>query len=307
MSENLIDLLLGIEDGRIIHFILSNEESKPNIQELTPKTNNINTAALKIIKTPEFYCIPSNNGSVNIWKSNGEQLEKCKVLELKNKEEYRKKWELTSIALDDEYLYTGGPMGLIELWDIKNDFERVDQFSVDTNPIRGLLVNDHMIFFGAGEANFKVVDKKERNIIYEEAFPWAKYTIQNMTMNDNFICIALTGRIFSYTYDNENFKVEKHAEFANTHNKVKGMSLYHNLCYSGAWDGKLMAWNILSKNPSPIFGVQLGSLESVYVDDNHIYAGGHHGELVIIKKGEKYTIEGHHKFGSPVKDIKSFS
>ncbi|TXT63116.1 MAG: hypothetical protein BAJALOKI3v1_430012 [Promethearchaeota archaeon] len=307
MSENLINLLLGLMDGRVIHFILPNETSKPTIKELTPKTNNINTSALRIIKAADFYCIPSENGSVNIWTSNGEQLQKYKVLELKDKDEYRGHWEVLSIAADENYLYTGGPKGLIELWDIHNEFEKVDEFSVNNNPIRGLFVNDHMVFFGAGEANFKVLAKKERDEIYDESFPWAKYRIHNMIMNENFFCIALTGRVFSYTYNNQNLKVEKHAAFANTHNKVKGMCMYHNLCYSAAWDGKLLAWNILSKNPNPILGVQMGSLESVYVDDNFLYAGGHHGEFVILEKGKKVQVKDRHAFGSPIKTIRPYS
>ncbi|MBD3197489.1 MAG: hypothetical protein GF317_20720 [Candidatus Lokiarchaeota archaeon] len=305
MSENMIDLLIGVADGRVLHYILPIEDGEPEIIELTPKTNNINTEALKIVKSKDFYFVGSANGSVNIWKPNGEQWQKYKTIEMKGKEEYGKKWEARSIACDENLLYTGGPKGEIELWDINNDLTKVDEIKVTPNPIRGLMVNDEAIFCGAGEACFKVLNKNDYSELYTEDFPWAKYRLQNMTMNENFICLALTGRVFSYTFDKETLTIEKHGAFENTHNKAKGLAMFFNICYSVAWDGQIRAWNILSKNPSPILLMKAGSLESVHVDNRFLYIGTHHGKFIVLDKQNEHQVKFQNSFGREVSCIYS--
>ncbi|MFX0024054.1 MAG: hypothetical protein ACFE9S_17130 [Candidatus Hermodarchaeota archaeon] len=302
MSENLIDLILGIADGRLIHFTINDEKSKPQIVELIPKTNKYTTAVLRVLKIDEYYCIPSAGGTVNIWKCQDNQWQHYKELEIIYREDHKTNWEVTAIDNDDEYLYTGSPKGIVEIWNIKEDFEKVDEISYNKNPISGILVNDEAIFYGAGGGRFIALNKEDRSEIHNETFPWTKYTIQNMIMCGDFLCIALTGRVFSYYFDKVGLKVEKKAEFPNTHNRVKGMYMSGNICYSAAWDGIIGAWDIINSKPALAINTNC-SLESICADDEFIYAGGHHGELIIIKRGKKYKVKHTIQFGREVKCI----
>lgn len=303
MQENESKVLVGLADGRIIEYIVGEDDASPKLTELTPKRTNINFEAIKMVTIKDFACIGSANGSVNIWSMDDGSWEHLKTLELKGKKEYGKKWEVVALDVDDKYLYTGGPTGFIEIWDPNADFEKVGDFQINTDPVRGLHVNSKAIFLAAGEAMLSVVQKDDYGEIYTERYPWAKYRINTMAVNENFLCVALTGRVFAYQFNEETMQVRKYAEFPNTHNKVKDLCLYFNLCYSAPWDGQLRAWNILSKNPNPILSGSTGSLESICVDRNYIYIGSHHGRLTVLDKMNGNKTKHVSEFGSAVQSI----
>jgi hypothetical protein len=73
------------------------------------------------------------------------------------------------------------------------------------------------------------------------------------------------------------------------------LHIHENMLYSAGWNGQIRIWDLAAAEsnlkPQEVLNPMLGALESIYVDDAHIYVGSHFGILCAFDRNNLTKVD----------------